>query len=73
MKQFTVSINGGKAIKNLSENLTSCEKEVIENFLFDQPDKSTALIKNYHGKVVTLITKNKDKKHHTHNGYMFSA
>lgn len=55
------------------ERLDYVESDIVNNYLSEMPDKSTALIDDLNGKHITLITKDKTKHHWNHNGYMFSA
>ena len=72
MHTYNVTVNNTKPFKVEAENLTKAEAYIIKKFMNQLADKSTVHI--YHGnKLVTFITKDKTKKHHTHNGYMFSA
>jgi len=72
MFTYNVTVNNTNPFKLEAENLTKAEAYIIKNYMDRLADKSTAHI--YHnGKLVTFLTKDKTKKHHTHNGYMFSA
>lgn len=61
-----------KSITIKAVNIMSCENNVVENYLQKTEDGTTALIS--HGKDrMTLITKDKTKKHWNHDGYRFSG
>ena len=69
---FQVSINDEPYFAVIGDNLTKVEEMVINDYLDDMPDLTRLYIK-HDDRIVTYIRKDKTKKHHTHNGYMFSA
>jgi hypothetical protein len=68
-----ININGSqKKFKLESKSLMACESTIVEEYLCDLDDGSSAII-SQGSERMTLITKDKTKKHWNHNGYRFSG